>query len=161
MAYPLQRKQSRDLLQFCRSVGQTVFTVNFLTVKGEESEQRADAFYQKLSAFSAGERVLESLYGNGFANRECWVLNDESVEVILEETAGNLFAYNLLYLPEDWIFYVGESILLQVISHEQEATLRLSEAQYSKFTRLGIPHKHGQPQHSGLPETPIRQPPAR
>lgn len=160
MAYPLQRRQSRDLLQFCRSVGQTVFTVNFLTVKGEESEQRADVFYQKLSAFSAGKRVLESLYGNGFASRECWVLNDESLEVILEETAGNLFAYNLLYLPEDWLFYVGDSILLQVVSHEQEATLRLSDAQYSNFTRLGIPHKHGQPQYSGLPEMPIRQPPA-
>ena len=159
MAYPLAPNQSRDLLQFCRSAGDTVFTVNFLIVEGEESEQRADAFYRRLSMFSAGKRVLENPFGNGFASRECWVLNDESIEAILSETAGDLFAYNLLYLPEDWLFYFGDSILLQVVSNEHEATLRLSETQYSEFTKLGIPHKHGQPRFTGLPERPTREAP--
>src|SRR2546425_452009 len=141
MANPLTASQSRDFLNFCRSVGGTVFTVNFPFVKGEESERLAHAFYQRLSRFSAGERLLENVFGNGFGNHECWVLNDESVEAILTETAGNLFAYNLLYLPEEWLAYVGDRIVLQVVSHEQEVTLRLSETQYAEFAKLGIPHK--------------------
>jgi hypothetical protein len=159
MAYPLTASQSRDLLNFCRAVSGNVFTVNFLFVKGEESERLAHSFYQRISRFSAGERLLEKVYGNGFASHECWTLNDKSVEVILEETAGNLFAYNVLCLPEEWLFYVGDAIILQAVSHEQEITLRLSETQYSEFTKLSIPHKQGQAQYSGLPESPIRTAP--
>jgi hypothetical protein len=99
-AYPLTLAQSRDLLGFCRSVG-AVFTVNFLCVKGEESEQLAKAFCQRSSIFSVRERLLENIYGNGFEHRESWALNDESIKAILTETRGDLFTYNLLYLPED------------------------------------------------------------
>jgi hypothetical protein len=155
-AYPLTLVQSRDLLGFCRSVGAAVFTVNFLYVKGEESEERAHAFYRRFRIFSDGERLLESVCGNGFELRESWVLNDESIKAILMETRGNLFAYNVLYLPEDWLFYVGDAIILQVVSHEQEATMRLSKTQYAEFKTLGIAHQQGQPQWSGLPELPMR-----
>jgi hypothetical protein len=154
MAYPLTPNQSRDLLKFCRTVGATVFTVNFLFVKGEESEGLANSFYQRLSTFSADERLLENIFGSGFERHECWALNDESIEAILAETDGNLFAYNVLYKPEDWLIYAGDELVLQVVSHEQEITLRLSETHYSEFTKLGIPHKQGQPQWSGLPERP-------
>ena len=51
--------------------------------------------------FSEGERPLENVYGNGFGSDECWTLSDESVEAILTETAGNLFAYTVLCLPEN------------------------------------------------------------
>ena len=88
------------------------------------------------------------------------MLTAESTDFIMTETAGNLFAYNVLYLPEDWLFYVGDAVLLQVVSHEQEATLRLPNDQYGEFTRLGIPHKEGQPRWSTLPESPLRQNPA-
>ncbi len=44
VAYALTASQSRDLLNFCRSIGATVFTANFLFVKGEESERLAQAF---------------------------------------------------------------------------------------------------------------------
>ena len=71
---------------FCRSVGATVFTVNFLYVKGEKSEELADAFYERFRVFSNGERLLENVYGNGFELRESWVLNDESIKAILTET---------------------------------------------------------------------------
>jgi len=47
---------------------------------------------------------------------------------------------------------------LQVVSHEEEATLRLSDTQYAEFAKLSIPHKMGQPQWSGLPESPLRTP---
>jgi hypothetical protein len=78
-----------------------VFAVNFLFVKGEESERLAHSFYQRLSIFSAGERLLENIFGTGFGRHECWALNDESIQAILVETEGNLFAYNVLYKPED------------------------------------------------------------
>jgi hypothetical protein len=87
-AYPLTLVQSRDLLGFCRSVGAAVFTVNFLYVKGEESEERAHAFYRRFRIFSDGERLLESVCGNGFELRESWVLNDESIKAILMGRGG-------------------------------------------------------------------------
>ncbi len=132
--------------------------MNFLYVKGENSEQAANSFFQRLSPYSAGERVLENIYGDGFRRHECWILTDESIEIILKETGGNLLAYNVLCLPEDWLFYIGDAILLQVVSHEQEATLRLSDSQYAELAKLGIPHKMGQPRWSGLPESPLRTP---
>ena len=158
--FPLSEVQGRALLQFCRRAGAATFTVNFLYVKGDDSEQAAKNFFQRLSPFSAGEKVLENIYGDGFRRQECWVLTDESIEAILTETTGNLLSYNVLCLPEDWLFYVGDAILLQVVSHEQEATLRLSDAQYAEFAKLRIPHKAGPPQWSALPESPLRTNPA-
>lgn len=155
-ACPLSEAHSRALLQFCHRVGAATFTVNFLYVKGEDSEQTANNFYQRFRRFSAGERVLENIYGQGFRWQECWVLTDESIEAILTETAGVLLSYDVLHLPEDWLFYVGDAILLQIVSHEQEATLRLSDFQYAEFTKLGIPHKQGQPRWSALSESPLR-----
>jgi len=104
---------------------------------------------------------LENIYGQGFRLQECWELTDESIGTILTETAGDLLAYNVLYLPEDWLFYVGDAIFFQIISHEQEATLRLSESQYAEFTRLGVPHKHGPAPWSALPGSPFRTNPDR
>lgn len=156
LSFPLSEAQSRALLQFCRRVGAATFTVNFLYVKGEDSEQAAKNFFQRLSLFSAGKVVLENIYGGGFTRQECWILSNESIETILTETAGNLLAYNMLCLPEDWLFYVGDAILLQIVSHEQEVTLRLSEAQYVEFAELRIPHKAGPAQWSALPESPQR-----
>jgi len=155
-ACPLTLVQSRSLLGFCRRVGAVFFTVNFLYVKGKKSEQLAHTFYQRFGIFSCGERLLKNVCGKGFQLRKSWVLNDESIKAILTETRGNLFAYNVLCLPEDWLFYIGDAIILQVVSHEQEATMRLSETQYAEFKTLGIAHQQGQPQWSGLPEVPMR-----
>jgi hypothetical protein len=151
--------QSRSILQFCRSEGATLFTVNYLFVKGGESEKLMERFYQRLSSFSISERQLENVGGNRFSKLDCWVLNDQSIEVILKETGGDLLAYDVTNLPEDWVFYTGDSIFLQVVTHEQEATLRISAAQYARFKELGIPHKPGSPKWSGLPEKPTRLPP--
>lgn len=160
LGVPLSEAQSRAFLRFCCRAGAAVFTVNFLYVKGKDSERVSAAFFQRLSSFSAGEWDLENIYGGGFRRQECWALSDESIEMILRETAGNLFAYDVLHLPEDWLVYVDDVILLQVVSHEQEATLRLSETQYAEFTKLGIPHKAGPAQWSALPESPQRTNPA-
>lgn len=155
-AWPLLEAQSRSLLNFCRRVGATTFNFNFLIVKGEVSEKAADDCYERFHRFSLGKRVLENIYGQGFGEKECWALNDESVEAILTETSGNLLAYNILHLPEDWLFYLGDEILLQIVSHEQEASLRLSDAQYFEFKKLGIPHKQGVAKWSVLPVSPFR-----
>ena len=87
--------QSRSILQFCRSEGATLFTVNYLFVKGGESEKLMERFYQRLSSFSISERQLENVGGNRFSKLDCWVLNDQSIEVILKETGGDLLAYDV------------------------------------------------------------------
>jgi hypothetical protein len=95
----LTRDQSKNVLQFCRSAGATLFTVNFVFVKGEASEKLMEEFYARLSRFSSGERVLENPCGDGFARQHCWVLDEQSVEIILNETNGDLFAYDTPNLP--------------------------------------------------------------
>jgi hypothetical protein len=154
----LTRDQSRGILNFCRSAGATLFTVNFVYAKGEESEKLMQEFYERFSAFSAGEKDLEKICGDGFSPQPCWVLDERSIEAILNETDGDLLAYDILHLPEDWVFYSGDAILLQIVTHEQEATLRLSEVRYGEFEKLGIPYARGCPRYSGLPEQPTRLP---
>ena len=112
----LTRDQSKNILQFCRSAGATLFTVNFVYVKGDVSEKLMEEFYARLSRFSCGEKDLENPCGDGFARQDCWVLDDQSLESILNETNGDLFAYDTPNLPEDWLFYVGDAILLQIIT---------------------------------------------
>jgi len=150
--------QSRSVLEFCRSAGATLFTVNFVYAKDDESEKLMREFYERLSQFSWGEKDLENICGDGFSRQSCYVLNERSIEAILNETGGDVLAYNVLELPEDWLFYVDNMILLQIVTHEQEATLRISEVQYSEFKKLGIPHTPGCPRWSGLPEEPTRLP---
>lgn len=150
--------QSRAILVFCRSSGATLFTVNFIFARDDESEGLMREFYERLAPFSSGERDLEKICGNGFSRQSCWVLNERSIEAILNETGGDLLAYDALHLPEDWLFYVGDKILLQIVTHEQEATLRISEVQYAEFNKLGIPHASGRPHWTGLPEEPTRLP---
>jgi len=150
--------QSRGILEFCRSAGATLFTVNFVFVKGEESERLMQEFYKRLSTFSYGEKDLENICGNGFSRQSCWALDDRSTEAILNETGGDLLSYNVMDLPEDWLFYIDDIILLQIVTHEQEATLRVSEMQYEEFKKVGIPHTPGCPQWSVLPEQPTRLP---
>jgi hypothetical protein len=139
----LTPEKSKSLLHFCHSCGASLFTVNFLCDKGEESERLMVAFYGRLSGFAAGDKVLECIESSGFKRQPSWFLNDASIELILRETNGDLFAYNILYLPEDWLLYRDDTIFFQLVSHEQEATLRLSAAEYAKFRSLGIPHSLG------------------
>jgi hypothetical protein len=113
-------------------------------------------FRERLAPFSAGRQVLENCGGGRFQEMECWELNTRSLDVILAEADDDLFA-SFQYGPEDWIFYVDDSILLQIVTHEQEATLRLNGEQYSAFEALGVSHGKGCPKWSGLPETPIRR----
>jgi hypothetical protein len=152
----LTPEKSRALLEFCRSCGATVFAVNFLYVKGEKNERVMEAFYEKLLPFSAGQQVLECIEGSGFRAQPCWTLNDSSIELILRDTSGDLFAYDILHQPEDWLFYRADFILLQIVSHEQEAILRVSATEYERFQTLQIPHGSGLPQWTRLPEQPIR-----
>ena len=153
----LTPEKSKALLQFCRAFGVAIFTVNFLFVKGEESEKLMESFYERLSPFSVGHKVLECAEGRGFKPQECWALNDQSIEFILRETSGDLFSDNTLYLPEDWLFYKEDSIFLQIVSHEHEATLRVSAAEYKQFQALEITHKLGLAEWTGLPELPVRE----
>jgi hypothetical protein len=153
-AYPLSEQQTRELLRFCRSVGASTFTVNFLYAKGEESERLAEDFYGRLAPFSAGRKKLEEMYGTGFAEQECWSLTEGAIDRIVKETCGNLMAYDLLKLPEQWLVYIGDTILLQVVNHEQELTLRLTDSQFRSFMLLGIPYEPGQAKYSELPENP-------
>ena len=158
---PITPEQSRALLSWSITSGAELFSVNFLYVKGEESEALCRRFFDRLSPFAAGSKVLENIESNGFEVQRCWHLTNKSADQILKETEGHLFANNILHLPEDWLFYVGDVILLQVVSHEDSATIRVTDEQYRVFEKLGIPHKPGCSEWSGLTDEPIRRAPVR
>jgi len=158
---PLTIDQSRSLLNWCIREGATLFTVNFLFVKGEDSESLCNAFYDRMEPFAAGIRLLECVEGNGFELQSSFHLNQESLEQILRETSGNLFRNSILYLPEDWLFYIEDLILLQIVNHEDSATIRVNEQQYRTFDALGIPHQAGCSEWSGLTEEPVKRKPVR
>src|SRR5579883_1445036 len=86
--------QSRSVLEFCHSAGATLFTVNFVFAKDDNSERLMQEFYQRLSPFSWGEKDLEKICGDGFRRQPCYVLDEQSIEAILNETGGDLLAYN-------------------------------------------------------------------
>lgn len=71
------------------------------------------------------------------------MLDERSADAILNETGADLFAYDTPNLPEDWLFYAGDFILLPIITHEQQAILRISDSQHAEFKKLGIPHTFG------------------
>jgi hypothetical protein len=154
----LSPAQSSALLEFCRSLGATRFTANFIYAQGDaENERLMSCFYDRLRPFSAGKANLENIFGNGFQEQECWLLDERSIETIVKESNGDLLSYDACNLPEDWVVYVDDSILLQVVTHEREAILRLTEQQYTEFKNLGISHTLGLPQWTGLPEQPVRK----
>lgn len=97
----LTREQSKNLLQFCRAIGATLFTVNFVFAKHDASEKLMQEFYARLSQFSGGEKELENACGDGFGRQPCWVLDERSMDTILNETDGDLFANDVsLVCPE-------------------------------------------------------------
>lgn len=152
----LAPEQSRSLLDFCLVNGVSLFTVDFLVSTNDNSRDLCDQFYRWLSPFLVGKLMLEKIEGRGFALHECWRLDHASVEVILAETRGDLFANRTLELPEDWVFYRGDSIFFQIVSHEQEGSLRLTHAEYDAFKKLEIPHGQGRLQWTSLPDNPNR-----
>jgi hypothetical protein len=151
----LTSEQTRNLLYFIFvSLGANKFTVNFVYV--EDEEELVVSFYERLSSFAAGKEVLEKIQGDGFGEQRCWTLNDASIESILKECHGDILSYDVCNLPEDWLFFAGDEIILQTVTHEREAILRLSEAQYADFRNLEIQHKIGLAQWTVLPELPLR-----
>ena len=113
----LDEAESRSILDFCLSRGVDSFTVTFLNVN-----EFADGFFEKLSPFSLGRRRLEQVFR--FPSQpwnqdvEHWVLNNDSITLILEASDGSLTNYRICEIPEDWIFYRKGELFLGIVSHE-------------------------------------------
>jgi hypothetical protein len=152
----LTAEQSRSLLDFCLASGVTLFTVDFLVSTNDNSHALCDQIYRRFSPFLSEKLVLEEIEDRGFALHECWKLDHASINLILKETTGDLFANKVLELPEDWVFYRGDSIFFQIVNHEQEGILRLTDAEYAAFKKLEIPHGQGRVRWASLPDTPNR-----
>ena len=137
---PLDYSQSERLLQFCLNIGVDCFSVNF--VYGNEDELRnMKAIDHRLAPFSLGNHLLEQTTWRNdqrFAQAECWRLNPETLQLILNACDGSLSNYDMGRLPEDWKFYRQGELLLGFVSHEYHGFLRLPDNTLHAFSRIGI-----------------------
>jgi len=140
--------QSRQLLDFCHACGVTRFTANFLYAGDDRTI--ADDFLRRFEPFLGGSAVLEqTVYvRKRFQKRPFYRFTSQSRELILAVCGGSLLSYEVLSYPEDWTFHREEELFFGIVSHEQHAFFRFSQADYSRFVSLGIPY-------APSPDTPV------
>jgi hypothetical protein len=142
LQWPLDDRQSRGLLEFCVRCGVDCFAASFIYWDRAQGERIDAAFFDRLSPFSLGKRILERMVVPAGAESriamECWSLNGETIGMILNACEGSLSNYASGRVPEDWTFYRGDELFLGFVSHEQFAFLRLAEEEVRGFDDVGI-----------------------
>ena len=134
---------TRVLLHWLLNAGADEFTLTVMGIHGEIAVH-ADAFEDALEPWVIGmarRRVLTEADGPG-STREVriFTLNAASLEALLPFLAGGLF-HNV---PgpngwlEDFAFYRDGDLVLGVVTHLQEGTLRLTAAEHEEVARMGV-----------------------
>lgn len=131
------------LLRWLLAAGADELTVTVMALQGEPAAV-ADAFEDALEPFAlplARRRVMVDADGAG-STREVrrWRLSAASLEALLPFVSRGLFhcAPGPAGWLEDLAFYRDGELMLGVLSHQQEGTLRLSAAEHDAVARLGV-----------------------
>lgn len=125
------------------AVGADEFTLAVMGIHGEVAAH-ADAFEDAIERFVLGlvrRRVLVDADGQG-STREVrlFTLNDESLEALLPFIPGGLF-HNLASPDgwfEDFACYRNGDLMLGVVTHLQEGTMRLTAEEHAEVAQMGI-----------------------
>jgi hypothetical protein len=132
-----------QLLRWLLDAGVDEFTLTVMGIHGETAAH-ADAFEDAIEPFVLGlarRRVLVDADGQG-STREVriFAFNHASLEALLPFLASGLF-YNAPS-PDGWLedfaFYRAGDLVLGVVTHLQEGTLRLTEVEHRAVARMGI-----------------------
>lgn len=139
----LRSDVSEPLLRWLLVSGADEFTLTVMGIHGEIAAH-ADAFEDALEPFVIGlarRRVLIDADGQG-STREVRVfqLNSASLDALLPFLAGGLFhnAPSPDGWFEDFAFYRDGELMLGVVTHLQEGTLRLTSAEHDEVARMGV-----------------------
>ena len=77
--------------------------------------------------------------GDHFISMDCWLLNLQTIKLILKACDGSLTSHETGRFPEDWTFYRDGSLFLGFVSHEEYGFLLLPDAAFERFKLLGLP----------------------
>lgn len=125
------------------AAGADEFTLIVMGIHGEIAAH-ADAFEDAIEPFVIGlerRRVLVDADGQG-SSREIrlFAFNDASLEALLPFIPGGLF-HNLAS-PDGWLedfaCYRGGELMLGVVTHLQEGTMRLTATEHAEVAQLGV-----------------------
>ncbi|MEO7102322.1 MAG: hypothetical protein ABI311_03215 [Gemmatimonadaceae bacterium] len=131
------------LLRWLIAAGVDQFTLTVMGIHGEIAVD-ADAFEDAIEPFVLGlerRRVLIDADGQG-STREVrlFTLNEASVDALLPYLAGGLF-HNVAS-PDGWLedfaCYRSGELVLGVVTHLQEGTMRLTAAEHAEVAQMGI-----------------------
>lgn len=131
------------LMRWLISAGVDEFTLTVMGIHGEIAAD-ADAFEDAIEPFVLGlerRRVLSDADGQG-STREVrlFTFNDASVDALLPYIAGDLF-HNVAS-PDGWLedfaCYRAGELVLGVVTHLQEGTMRLTATEHAEVADMGI-----------------------
>jgi hypothetical protein len=131
------------LLRWLLDAGADEFTLTVMGIHGEIAAH-ADAFEDAIEPFVTGlarRRVLTDADGQG-STREVrlFQLSAASLKALLPFLSGGLF-HNVPGPDgwlEDFIFYRGNELMLGIVTHLQEGTLRLTTAEHGEVAQMGV-----------------------
>jgi len=134
---------TREILRWLIAAGVDEFTLTVMGIHGEIAVD-ADAFEDAIEPFVLGlerRRVLTDADGQG-STREVrlFTFNGASVEALLPYIADGLF--HNVPSPDGWLedfaCYRGGELVLGVVTHLQEGTMRLTAAEHAEVALMGI-----------------------
>lgn len=139
---PLDRGESERLLRFCLDRGVDRFSANFVYWNDAQLRRANKVFFDRLAPYRLGQHLLPRTVipagGKHSELTECWSLNRQTIELILDAAGGSLTSHETGRFPEDWTFYRNERVFCGIVSHEQYAFLELSNDDLPPFERLGL-----------------------
>lgn len=142
LSWPLGKRQSALLLDFCFASGVDCFTANFLYCSEAERLAMETQFFDQLVPYSLGRQPLERMvvYAGDppVAPKECWRLNGSTIELILKVCEGSLSSEQFTRYPEDWAFYRRGQLFLGFVTHEKCAFLRLFDEDLLRLNSLAF-----------------------
>jgi hypothetical protein len=138
LRWPLSGYDSQQLLEFCLAQGADCFRVSFVSTDAHHDLTRD--LIPRFEPYRLGLRNLERTVvykgQSQFAMMECWALNSRTIGLILDSCGGSLSSYEFGRFPEDWTFYRDGELLVGIISHEQFAFVRPTQADREPLAAL-------------------------
>ena len=137
--------QSWALLRWCAARGASEFTLSMLGLKGY-TMPFCDHVAGALAPFRLDDANREHptapTRDQIVRRTELWRLSDDTIALFITFFAEGLFTYTAgeweTGCLEDPVIYRDGEMVLGVVSHEQEAVLRLTAAEHQEIATLGI-----------------------
>jgi hypothetical protein len=138
--------ESWHLVEWCRSHDADEFTINEMTIDGDEGPKSA-ALFAALAPSARPPAVRRHLYGHttNDLNRstELWSLTPDTVALLRDAMPGGVFDYKVgpdLWLEDLALYRTGE-FMMGVVTHEHAGVLRVTQQELAELNQMQFPHR--------------------